>query len=172
MLQQAHGSGSGSPQPLINVPNTCTLFPLTIHVLACAYAAALCCRPLQTFMETLQQARDSGALSPSVLAVLGRVCCLFGLGLVEAGAGDLLEAGWMTGGFCGLRVMAPNCCKGVGSMLGRVCCLFGLGLVEAGAGDLMTGGQGRLVYACQAPSVWCVLAKRLVYACQVGRGVW
>jgi hypothetical protein len=52
----------------------------------------------QTFMETLQQARDSNALSPSVLAVLGRVCCLFGLGLVEAGAGDLLEAGWMTGG--------------------------------------------------------------------------
>jgi hypothetical protein len=49
-------------------------------------------------METLQQARDSGSLSPSVLAVLGRVCCLFGLGLVEAGAGDLLEAGWMTGG--------------------------------------------------------------------------
>lgn len=48
-------------------------------------------------MDTLQQARDAGSLSPPVLAVLGRLCCLFGLGLVEAGSGDLLEAGWMTG---------------------------------------------------------------------------
>uniref|UniRef100_A0A383WBN6 Acyl-coenzyme A oxidase n=2 Tax=Tetradesmus obliquus TaxID=3088 RepID=A0A383WBN6_TETOB len=52
---------------------------------------------LQTFMDTLQQARDAGSLSPPVLAVLGRLCCLFGLGLVEAGSGDLLEARWMTG---------------------------------------------------------------------------
>jgi hypothetical protein len=59
--------------------------------------------PPQTFMETLQQARDSRSLSPPLLAVLGRVCCLFGLSLVEGGAGDLLEAGWMTGGL-GVRI--------------------------------------------------------------------
>eukprot|EP00878_Enallax_costatus_P005125 GHUV01005387.1.p1 GENE.GHUV01005387.1~~GHUV01005387.1.p1 ORF type:complete len:651 (+),score=176.60 GHUV01005387.1:188-2140(+) len=50
---------------------------------------------LQTFMETLQQARAEGSLAPATLAVLGRCCTLFGLGLVEAGAADLLEAGWM-----------------------------------------------------------------------------
>lgn len=48
-------------------------------------------------METLHQARSEGTLAPAILAVLGRCCTLFGLGLVEAGAADLLEAGWMSG---------------------------------------------------------------------------
>eukprot|EP00879_Flechtneria_rotunda_P021197 GHRR01022330.1.p1 GENE.GHRR01022330.1~~GHRR01022330.1.p1 ORF type:complete len:634 (+),score=214.56 GHRR01022330.1:589-2490(+) len=52
---------------------------------------------LQTFMETVDQATSSGQLSASTLAVLGRCCSLFGLSLVEGGAADLFEAGWMTG---------------------------------------------------------------------------
>lgn len=48
-------------------------------------------------MQTLEQARGSGALGPSTLAVMGRLCGLFGLGLMEAGAGDLLEGGWLSG---------------------------------------------------------------------------
>eukprot|EP00775_Hariotina_reticulata_P005806 gene5807-6046_t len=53
---------------------------------------------LQTFMQTLDEARAQQQLMPATLAVLGRCCCLFGLGLLEAGAADLLEAGWLTGG--------------------------------------------------------------------------
>lgn len=70
-------------------------------VLACIIAP---CPPLrvwpacyQTFMQTLDEARSSGALSPSTLAVMGRLCGLFGLGLLEPGMGDLLEAGWLSG---------------------------------------------------------------------------
>jgi len=48
-------------------------------------------------MQTLDEARSSGALSPSTLAVMGRLCGLFGLGLMEPGMGDLLEAGWLSG---------------------------------------------------------------------------
>jgi hypothetical protein len=48
-------------------------------------------------MQTLDQARSSGALSPATLAVMGRMCGLFGLGLLEGGAGTLLEAGWLRG---------------------------------------------------------------------------
>lgn len=60
-----------------------------------------CCRAAQTFMQTLEQARSNGALGPATLTVMGRMCSLFGLGLLEAGAGDLLEAGWLTGeGIC------------------------------------------------------------------------
>lgn len=51
---------------------------------------------LQNFMQMLDQA-SNGALSPSTLAVMGRMCGLFGLGLMEAGVGDLLEGGWISG---------------------------------------------------------------------------
>ena len=59
-------------------------------------------------METLQQARAEGSLAPPTLAVLGRCCTLFGLGLVEAGAADLLEAGWMSGRWWVLSPL-PSC---------------------------------------------------------------
>lgn len=57
------------------------------------------CHPaaVQTFMQTLDQGRSSGALSPTTLAVMGRLCSLFGLGLVEGGLADLLEGGWIAG---------------------------------------------------------------------------
>lgn len=48
-------------------------------------------------MQTLDQARSSGSLSAPTLAVMGRMAGLFGLGLVEGGASDLLEAGWASG---------------------------------------------------------------------------
>jgi hypothetical protein len=48
-------------------------------------------------MQTLDEARAQQQLEPATLAVLERCCCLFGLGLLEAGAADLLEAGWLTG---------------------------------------------------------------------------
>jgi hypothetical protein len=57
------------------------------------------CLSLQNFMLMLDQARGNGALSPSTLAVMGRMCGLFGLGLMEAGVGDLLEGGWISGEF-------------------------------------------------------------------------
>ncbi len=53
-------------------------------------------------MQTLDQARSNGALGPKTLAVMGRLCGLFGMGLVEGGLADLLEAGWMTGKFAGM----------------------------------------------------------------------
>jgi hypothetical protein len=57
----------------------------------------MCCLCFQNFMQMLDQARSNGALSPSTLAVMGRMCGLFGLGLMEAGVGDLLEGGWISG---------------------------------------------------------------------------
>jgi hypothetical protein len=69
-------------------------------LLSCSLPFFLCTKTphkKQTFMQTLEQARGCGALGSSSLAVMGRLCGLFGLGLMEAGAGDLLEGGWLSG---------------------------------------------------------------------------
>lgn len=107
-------------------------------------SCGMCCvLRLQTFMETLQQARAEGSLNPSTLAVLGRCCTLFGLALVEAGAADLLEAGWMTGklerrdiGF--LLRCRPLSPAGSLEFRGQVAHL--LAIVEAGAADYLKAG--------------------------------
>jgi len=50
-----------------------------------------------TFADTVGQLASGEALQPATCGALGRLCILFGLSLLEAGLGDLLEDGYMTG---------------------------------------------------------------------------
>ena len=50
-----------------------------------------------TFANTVGQLASGESLQPATCGALGRLCILFGLSLLEAGLGDLLEDGYMTG---------------------------------------------------------------------------